>query len=1559
MPGRRPTAETFHRLRTWEGNQPRAFEELCFQLRDPEPEGVELRKTSDPDAGFEWYWRCPDKTEIGWQCKFIFDEKTLISAMDASFESVRNRRPDARKLTFCVPVDLADDPDGARGEFGWQRFDAAKERWKNKAPQLEVALLQGGELLSRLAEARHRGREWFWFGEPAVLDLEWCRRQREVAITSARERYRPELNVNLPVASILSAVAQPDVLRSRFDGEVAALLSSVAETLEWTTDDPYKPVADRVQELALQLQEVAARPWTPTCSLSIDFEARLEELRLRTYDLLDVATEQGRDDPPDEAVPDVAPANNDAPADTEAEAGRGGASSSTDAASTTRPAAANAEAASDQRKRLAVVDPIDLRRQQLERRRAAASSVEHRGARILAAISALDEFVSGPAIAAARRRALVLDGDGGSGKTHLSCEVAGHLLDAGHPVLLLLGQWFGTESPWKTLAERLGDPALGIDDIVGAMEAAAQASGKRLVVLVDAINEAGDIRIWRTHFDDLQARLGASGWVSLALTCRTTYLPAIQPRGGFGDSIARATHPGFEGREFDAVEHIFAAYEVEQPRVPLLLPEFTNPLFLILYCEALARGILPPRGAAHLTAVFEAFVASRKADIELELGLDPGLNSVGEAVSALARELANCADDHLAYADASALVGGFDSSGGQWPDTLFGRMLSEGLLSRDHAYLGDGQYGEAVRFPYQRFSDHLIVREILDARLNANDPSASFAAGMPLADLLERGQLGLLDALAIQLPERCGAELPSVGPDQSSWRRDAVLRAFLISVSARDPSAVGEDLLQFIDEALQRGLETEVVAALVAVAPLPTHRLNGAWLHSWLLGIPMPERDSFWTKMTYWLRGETAHPLDRLLRWAGRGPYPGYPSEVIELAAIPLIWLLASPNRFARDDATKGLVTLLRNDLDALRRLIDRFTPVDDVYVSERLAAVCYGALLRSDPETANREQVFALLHALVGLLEAAPFPNLLLRDHVAGFARFCEEHLGLADSGLLDRALPPYGSRPPKVPRKQQWLEQTYPRGTSREDPQYSALHGSVFGLFADFGRYVINTRVDDFLNQRLSDPPADPEFATADDRVVVNNRKWRRFEHSLTAEQLARLDEAAEDRHAVGAALDDLTPEQFRLLLAAFAVRSHDRNRPQTYPGERAERFVFQRCVELGWTPERFGAFDILVGRSSSGREARKPERFGKKYQWIALFELLGRLADTHVFTGSGWGGGEPIEYEGAWQLAARDIDPSIPIGRVTVGPADERRRRPPFVQDPPAAWWVPPGPEFDAATRESGDWAHRTDDLPDVAGLFLRTDPGGTRWIVLDGRLEYEDDPRESGQLERRGQPRRDLGLPLHSALARRSDLPAVEGWFVAQPDVLRSLPGWDEQAHGDGYLGEMPWARAAKYARAEWRTEEFRRREPALPAEVIAPAASWHWSDDHDCSLDDPLNLTLPSSYVAGLDTVRWDGDTLNWLAGGEAVVTFRETDEGWDRDWALLAREDWLLRLLDTHGLVLICGAYAERRVLPPEPGVGEPLGWIDLGAGGLLANGKWRFRGWNVIWDRRSGRDPD
>ena len=123
-------------------------------------------------------------------------------------------------------------------------------------------------------------------------------------------------------------------------------------------------------------------------------------------------------------------------------------------------------------------------------------------------------------------------------------------------------------------------------------------------------------------------------------------------------------------------------------------------------------------------------------------------------------------------------------------------------------------------------------------------------------------------------------------------------------------------------------------------------------------------------------------------------------------------------------------------------------------------------------------------------------------------------------------------------------------------------------------------------------------------------------------------------------------------------------------------AQRWVFQRVISLGWTPEYFAEFDQRVNHWLASRTDHKPERFGEKYQWIAFHELISRIADNfHMMPEYG---GEPVTYEGPWQLLSRDIDPTLPPPLRTRNEDDEVETGATFAPDG-SLWWFPDGPGY----------------------------------------------------------------------------------------------------------------------------------------------------------------------------------------------------------------------------------------------------------------------------------------
>ena len=150
------------------------------------------------------------------------------------------------------------------------------------------------------------------------------------------------------------------------------------------------------------------------------------------------------------------------------------------------------------------------------------------------------------------------------------------------------------------------------------------------------------------------------------------------------------------------------------------------------------------------------------------------------------------------------------------------------------------------------------------------------------------------------------------------------------------------------------------------------------------------------------------------------------------------------------------------------------------------------------------------------------------------------------------------------------------------------------------------------------------------------------------LSGDRRVSEDERDEAIGAFEGLLNDSEIQEFRTRAADF-IRGQmwDERAPAwhpTYAGERSRHWIAWRAHELGWTPERFADFDRRM--TSPSRHEHRLERIGKKYQWIAFHELIGRLSDIALVGGSFRE--DPELYEGPWQVDTREMDPTILVTR-----------------------------------------------------------------------------------------------------------------------------------------------------------------------------------------------------------------------------------------------------------------------------------------------------------------------
>jgi hypothetical protein len=605
--------------------------------------------------------------------------------------------------------------------------------------------------------------------------------------------------------------------------------------------------------------------------------------------------------------------------------------------------------------------------------------------------------------------------------------------------------------------------------------------------------------------------------------------------------------------------------------------------------------------------------------------------------------------------------------------------------------------------------------------------------------------------------------------------------------------------------------------------------------------------------------------------------------------------------------------------------------------VKQRLAAAVVGSITRYRAKDLDGVKARALLEDLVtGFIEAdSALPDILTRDYIASLARWLRRKR-LIPPRLLTKALPPYQSKPPKVPRRAAYLEATYTE-SEKESESYASLRFSALLSHSDWMRYEVVGRIDDFLRAKLGEKIPEKKPRDPGEDFRLDQPAWKRFLASLTPEQ-SKLVDSEEQEPSAEDLVSGLDPHQRDLLLKVFVPRRRRRVAeldPIAIPAERARRLIFQRCIELGWAPERFGEFDRMISRRDRGRESHKSERFGKKYQWIALFELLARLSDN--FTMKAWEGAKA--YEGAWQLNLRDIDPTIPPEKIVVDNDQEHSRSPTFASDTRPVWWSRGVPAFDEFPSDrASEWADQEDDLPTPQELLQVTDEDDHPWVIVDGFHSWRFDSDDLASLTVEAQPMLDLSIRSFGTIIRRNQLEKLRVWLGEEPDLLRAIPDWMSHPIHGAFWSELPDESTSHEYPAGWRPAGS---DGHLPVRSAAASLGYAAEDGgSDCSVSAGVSVDLPSKFLRDLLNAAWDEDRRMWVdEEGRPIAQYRQTDEGFHRDHALLVSEPALVTALSRKGLMMAIGLFSERRAFDRSLMSDHKLqGWTDR-AGHLIIGG--------------------
>ncbi|EWM19858.1 hypothetical protein [Kutzneria sp. 744] len=1179
----------FSSLRPWGGSQAGGFEELCCQIARARADGRGDRfvRLGTPDGGIEGYASDTAGNERALQAKFFLGKPTpgQWRELTASIERALSTHPRLIQLEIALPVDRA-DPRRQGEQWFMDEWNEHVTRWttlaKRRGMSVEFEFFGKSELLTELTRAEHVGRYQWWFNRSFISD-DWLANRWAQARANAGPRYNPQLHIAVPIGETLEAFSRsPRLLR-----ELQLLRDDVvtAPTRLRRRGIP-EGVISELESACQELPQPLYSDLTSslTAGHNVDARIRLEAVDVPPFD--DWA----------QAWDDVKNGGGhllwlcqETPRDTPA-------------------------AHLSQEKQLAGGDIAGGILSQSER-------AEH-----LLTVHAK----------AYESPALLITGKAGSGKTHLLCDMTRIALDRGQPSILVLGQQLGPHHPWQQILSAL-DFTGSTEEFLQSLSARAEACGQRALLIIDALNENNGPVLWRNTLAGFLATARQYPWIGVILSVRDTFASSIVSDHLDSKILLRVAHDGFINVEFNAIATYFAHYRLPLPTAPLgLLPEFTNPLFLRLYCTAAGSAPhLLDSPAPGFNAVIEAALDAANQHVSTTIDADHHAQLAQRACSQLARSLRARGRNWLSRAEATELLTPLHVSSGYSTSLLFA-LIHEGVLAEDALADERGATQQVVRFAFERLGDHLIATAILDEELASLTPAAGTNADEEATWTLERLRTsesirvlansptarGVLAALAVLLPERVGVELATLFcalaedgqltelPD-TDWEHDTWLDSLLLRAPRSVTATARDRLRRAIVEPSEAPTwppsesRRDTIAVALTLAMHPAVPLGPLWLHEILAPLPMPERDRCFTaglSAGRWRKDYSPYqPLLNWLRdWAARpaasGSSPQRPTATSTEAVAALMWALASPDRCLRDDTTRTLVALSDHDPRVATDLVTLVSNVDDPYIVERALAVLCGATTR----TRDPIRLAGYADTLRTFVHRLGIPtHVLARDYLACAAQHLHAH-GTLDQSMLGKSCPPY-------------------------DTAWSAFLGrnDLGDLHHRFAAARREASLGTNTDPAHTLPPTANSYAT-----IISSLTNGHFGH-----------------HVMKFVNRTSTP------WAAQRLSEPDNGYVTPVDTSALLPWVFTRVLDLGWRPEHFGQIDAALAQEhNSARSPGKPERFGMKYQWIAWHETTARLSDTHRLRRQDDPGQERT-YRGAWQIGARDFDPTHCLDWLTV--------------------------------------------------------------------------------------------------------------------------------------------------------------------------------------------------------------------------------------------------------------------------------------------------------------------
>lgn len=367
-----------------------------------------------------------------------------------------------------------------------------------------------------------------------------------------------------------------------------------------------------------------------------------------------------------------------------------------------------------------------------------------------------------------------------------------------------------------------------------------------------------------------------------------------------------------------------------------------------------------------------------------------------------------------------------------------------------------------------------------------------------------------------------------------------------------------------------------------------------------------------------------------------------------------------------------------------------------------------------------------------------------------------------------------------------------------------------------------------------------------------------------------------------------------------------------------------------EMEYNDKLFSKYDCNLYNFSYRNETKKIERIGKKYQWIAMYNILARISDVHLMKNYN---DDAQSYQGTWEPYVRDFDPTINLQLLKLDKLPTLKVK-----------------DFDVEalfTNSDNDdeirkWAKtEIEFFSDHKNDLLLEDSDGNEWILLHQyqkivNKKYEE-TKERSILSNGNQDiwKMSMGYLVDSSIFEKfkeslENTNFLGRWF---PEIRETYQLFNrEYAWSNGYNsifqdsqlqvevnnGEFETVKAIDFKpvfdsdKVTFESFEVSREVPIKEyiGEVTQSFLIYLWECQYDTSQDMATTIYVPCKEIIDCFNLRqkeYDG----YYYDEDTLVVYDGSDSGVDS--GLLIRKDYLMRFLEKNNMKLFWTCLGEKQ----------------------------------------------